>query len=91
MLLFDVCAQVVRHKPTPAPNRPALQHNGNGYPKPRRRWTEAEDQALQNGVDYFGEGKWIEICNHYPALAQRDNVSLKDRWRTLQSRADNAS
>ena len=50
-----------------------------------RKWTEEEDTALQKGVKTFGGGKWMDILQNYPALSARDNVSLKDRWRTLQA------
>jgi hypothetical protein len=52
--------------------------------KTRTRFTEAEDEAIRDGVDRFGSGKWVDIKSHYSmVLKNRDTVQIKDRWRTL--------
>jgi hypothetical protein len=52
--------------------------------KRRARFTEAEDNAIRQGVDRFGTGKWTDIKVHYAVeLQNRSAVQLKDRWRTL--------
>jgi len=45
-----------------------------------------EDNALKQGVDKYGIGKWKEIVEDSEfgkKLSQRTNVNLKDRWQTL--------
>ncbi|KAL7551416.1 hypothetical protein ACHAWF_017653 [Thalassiosira exigua] len=50
----------------------------------RRKFTPTEDAAIRNGVDRFGAGQWANIKAFYAVeLKDRDQVQIKDRWRTL--------
>ena len=50
----------------------------------RRKFTEVEDGAIRNGVERFGMGKWADIKAYYSMeLKDRNQVQIKDRWRTL--------
>ncbi|KAK9820374.1 hypothetical protein WJX72_009642 [[Myrmecia] bisecta] len=47
-------------------------------------WTVEETQALIDGVEGCGGGKWSQIKKMAPpVLAQRSAVDLKDKWRNL--------
>lgn len=53
---------------------------------PKTKWTPEEEAALRLGVAKYGPGKWrlIQRDPEYgPALTQRSNVDLKDKWRNL--------
>ncbi|KAK9748138.1 hypothetical protein RND81_02G038400 [Saponaria officinalis] len=55
---------------------------------PKQKWTAEEEQALRDGVDKYGAGKWK--CIHSdPAfsnvLHSRSNIDLKDKWRNLSA------
>lgn len=50
----------------------------------KRKWTNAERQAVLDGVELFGVAAWAEIKKHYhDVLGSRTNVQIKDCWRTL--------
>eukprot|EP00984_Skeletonema_dohrnii_P012751 scaffold5206_cov78-Skeletonema_dohrnii-CCMP3373.AAC.4 len=54
--------------------------------KKRVPYSEEEKDALLQGVEEFGEGKWKKIRNHYADtfdLNMRTPVNLKDLYRTL--------
>ena len=49
-----------------------------------KKFTEAEDEAIRDGVAKIGAGNWSEIKSYYHIdLADRTAVQIKDRWRTL--------
>jgi hypothetical protein len=52
----------------------------------RVRFKKKEDDALLEGVEKFGEGKWKDILNEYKDVfhEKRTNVNLKDRYRNLK-------
>nr|XP_017218110.1 PREDICTED: telomere repeat-binding factor 3-like isoform X2 [Daucus carota subsp. sativus] len=50
------------------------------------KWTSEEEAALRKGVSKHGTGKWRKILSDpefSAALVHRTNVSIKDKWRTL--------
>jgi len=48
------------------------------------RWKPEEEADLIAGVKKYGIGKWARILRDENfAFASRDNVNLKDKWRTL--------
>jgi len=54
-----------------------------------RLWAPAEADALREGVDKYGIGKWQMILRdeyYGPILKDRSNVDLKDKWRCLMGR-----
>ncbi|PWA85359.1 NAD-dependent epimerase/dehydratase family protein [Artemisia annua] len=56
--------------------------------KHKHRWTYKEAQALFDGVDAYGTGKWKEILKdpRFSAiLVDRSNVDLKDKWRNIHA------
>eukprot|EP01006_Ploeotia_vitrea_P008300 TRINITY_DN19581_c0_g1_i1.p1 TRINITY_DN19581_c0_g1~~TRINITY_DN19581_c0_g1_i1.p1 ORF type:complete len:400 (+),score=50.34 TRINITY_DN19581_c0_g1_i1:24-1223(+) len=50
------------------------------------QWSQEEDDALIAGVKQYGVGAWAKILSSNRAgfCNNRNNISLKDRWRTLQ-------
>ena len=44
----------------------------------RRRWTKAEDAALREYVNLYGERAWDQICKLIPG---RTTKQCRDRWR----------
>ncbi|KAJ3304384.1 hypothetical protein HDV03_002865 [Kappamyces sp. JEL0829] len=51
----------------------------------RKPWTAEEDAALEAGIAKFGHSNWSQIRDEYASLFQdRNNVSLKDRARTIR-------
>eukprot|EP00898_Chlorokybus_atmophyticus_P000610 jgi/Chlat1/154/Chrsp1S00229 len=53
---------------------------------PKSKWTAEEESALRQGVAKYGPGKWRAIQKDPkfgPALAERSNVDLKDKWRNM--------
>jgi hypothetical protein len=52
----------------------------------RRDWTAQEIDAIQEGLDIYGLGKWKEIKMLHPyELRNRNTVQIKDKCRTLQA------
>ena len=49
------------------------------------RWTPAEEQDLIAGVKKYGTGKWAKILRdkEFHIESYRDNVNVKDKWRSL--------
>ncbi|GKY91260.1 hypothetical protein MPSEU_000098600 [Mayamaea pseudoterrestris] len=48
-------------------------------------WTDEEADAVREGVDMFGVGKWKQVKEWAGArLAKRDPVAIKDKWRNLE-------
>jgi hypothetical protein len=65
-------------------------HGGGGKGKRKnlnpwyRFWTLEETQALVDGVDKCGGGKWADIKKlSFSAIDKRSAVDLKDKWRNL--------
>ena len=56
-------------------------------PKPERRWTGEEADALLDGIRKFGRGEWAQIRKAIWATSdfpKRSSVDLKDKWRNLE-------
>merc|ERR1712167_71076 len=52
----------------------------------KEKWTKEENQALRDGVELFGTGKWYHIKQDprfADVLRKRTNIDLKDRWRNF--------
>lgn len=65
-------------------NPQEIQIGNFSIKKRRSKFTESEDNAIREGVDRFGAGKWTEIkVNYAVQLKGRDTIQIKDRWRTL--------
>ncbi|KAK3410806.1 hypothetical protein EUGRSUZ_J02841 [Eucalyptus grandis] len=50
------------------------------------KWTKEEEEALLAGIAKHGAGKWKNILKDpefAPALVNRSNIDLKDKWRNL--------
>lgn len=53
-------------------------------PKKRNPFTDAEDDAIRQGVEEFGAGNWAQIKSEYAmVLRNRSSVNIKDRWRNM--------
>ncbi|XP_012084181.1 uncharacterized protein LOC105643614 isoform X2 [Jatropha curcas] len=49
-----------------------------------RRWAVEEEDALREGVEKFGIGKWKEILHFkHDIFVKRTEVDLKDKWRNM--------
>ncbi|KAK9845610.1 hypothetical protein WJX84_001525 [Apatococcus fuscideae] len=47
-------------------------------------WSISETQALLEGIEHCGVGKWADIQRlRLPAIIKRSPVDLKDKWRNL--------
>jgi hypothetical protein len=70
-------------------NTHARKHGGNHEKKKSRlggMWTEAETDALEKGMEMFGND-WKTIRDHFSkTLERRSNVNLKDRARNVKRR-----
>mmetsp|Transcript_2169 Transcript_2169/g.4111 ORF Transcript_2169/g.4111 Transcript_2169/m.4111 type:complete len:552 (-) Transcript_2169:29-1684(-) len=63
-------------------------------PGKRRRkkpipWTDAETEALMEGIELYGLGHWARILMHFSNVFEpnaRTSVSLKDRYRNIEMR-----
>ena len=65
-----------------------LQNRGKGKQR-RTKFTEAEDNAILQGVNKFGMGRWTKTLETYWYVFQtnqRSAVNLKDRYRCLVNR-----
>jgi len=65
--------------------RGARPRSGRGRAR-KEKWTEDENQALRQGVELFGTGKWFQIKQDprfADVLRKRTNIDLKDRWRNF--------
>lgn len=52
----------------------------------KQKWTAEEEEALHQGVQKYGAGKWKHILKDpqfSQKLASRSNIDLKDKWRNL--------
>lgn len=51
----------------------------------RIKWRADEVQALREGVERHGEGKWAVILREYAERFHRGRISvdLKDKWRNM--------
>lgn len=52
----------------------------------KQKWTAEEEEALHQGVQKYGAGKWKHILKDpefSSKLASRSNIDLKDKWRNL--------
>jgi hypothetical protein len=57
-----------------------------GWGSKKLPWTIPEEDALIAGVEQYGRGNWADILNDVRlglVLANRDNISLKDKWRNI--------
>jgi len=85
-------------KKTPRPPSKAAAAKGTPRRRERKRFSEAEDNALTMGVKQYGLGMWRTIIDENKAIWAKDadgeclrtNVDLKDRWRNLQKRSAGA-
>ena len=60
----------------------------SGLRKKAAKWSDEEVEALKDGVDTQGEGKWAAILKANPQMfINRSAVDLKDKWRNLKGRA----
>lgn len=69
---------------TRAQQRPV---DGKGK-RARLPWTISEEAALMKGIERCGEGQWAAILADSDigaVLAQRSNVDLKDKWRSMSN------
>jgi hypothetical protein len=74
-------------RPTPQIDIQQLAGQRSG-PKKRKRFTAEEDQAIMEGVQRFGAGKWSEIKSTYSMeLRDRDTIQIKDRYRNMTKSA----
>ena len=57
----------------------------NVEPMKYSRWTPDEEKELIRGVKKYGTGKWAKILRDpgFKIASFRDNVNVKDKWRTL--------
>lgn len=53
----------------------------------RVRWSRAEEEQLEKGVEQLGLGNWNCILHRYTFHAKRTNVDLKDKWRNMRKKA----
>lgn len=52
--------------------------------RPKKRWSQLEEETLKNAVDKFGRGNWKLILNsHKDIFEERTEVDLKDKWRNM--------
>jgi hypothetical protein len=60
--------------------------------KKRKRWTDAEDEALLTAAEKYGIGQWKLIWERSGGaggpLASRSQVDLKDRYRNIQRKIE---
>ncbi|CAI9757688.1 unnamed protein product [Fraxinus pennsylvanica] len=90
--IFSICIER-----TKAPSGPGkqklhilltLQEVRMGHPK--LKWTSEEEEAIKAAVAKFGTGQWKNILKDpefAPRLANRSNVQLKDKWRSMRIRS----
>ena len=65
--------------------------NKNGKRRANRRWSDEEVAALKEGLMRFGAGSWARILKEYiHVLGNRTQVDLKDKWRNLTRKTDDA-
>ena len=60
--------------------------------KGRKFWTHEEEEALREAVRIHGEGNWAKMKvnpNFKEILSYRDNVNLKDKWRSMSKHITN--
>ncbi|CAL1368401.1 unnamed protein product [Linum trigynum] len=58
---------------------------GNNLPRrKKKRWSVEEENALREGVNQFGRGRWKVILNsRREVFVERNEVDLKDKWRNM--------
>ncbi|CAA2964902.1 telomere repeat-binding factor 4-like [Olea europaea subsp. europaea] len=57
---------------------------------PKLKWTLEEEEAITAAVAKLGTGQWKNILKDpefAPRLANRSNVQLKDKWRSMRNRS----
>jgi len=80
------------HKPglTPplSPLAKSVVLSPQAHKQGKRKWTDAENAALEAGVQEHGVGQWAAILKnpkYARALGARSNVDLKDRYRSANT------
>ncbi|GJT39239.1 probable ubiquitin-like-specific protease 2A isoform X1 [Tanacetum coccineum] len=71
-----------KHPPSPPPPTPLPRY---------QKWTTEEEDALCAGVEKHGFGNWLAILTDSQftsSLANKSNINLKDKWRTLSKSSD---
>ena len=65
--------------------QPSVIHvSRKASPPKRSKFTDAEDDAIRQGVEEFGAGNWAQIKSQYAmVLRNRSSVNIKDRWRNM--------
>ena len=76
------------NRPDPLDNLPWEKERKVFSPEERKKkckWTKAEEDALERGVEQFGAGQWANIlrANADAFNPKRTAVDLKDKWRSL--------
>ena len=64
----------------PSSKDPKLEKN-------RRFWSKEETDALKEGVEKFGVGKWAQILTHYEnvfSVNERQTKALAKKWNSLK-------
>ena len=62
----------------------AIHVSRKASPPKRSKFTDAEDDAIRQGVEEFGAGNWAQIKSQYAmVLRNRSSVNIKDRWRNM--------
>jgi hypothetical protein len=60
--------------------------------KRKRKFSNIEKQAIREGIERFGEGNWKEIKDyedsHQDRLGLRNNVQIKDQYRTMKNKGE---
>ena len=65
---------------------PGIHRSPNSASPRKTAWSYTETENLLKGVRKFGVGKWAKILGHFEFASHRTSVSLKDKWRNLNSR-----
>ena len=82
----------------PTDRRARDETDADPSPTPRKvqrrvAWTDAEKQAIINGVHRFGSGRWSEILQLYAhvfAVNNRDSGGIRDQFRAMCKNGDAA-
>jgi len=73
--------------------KPARHHRGEARLE-KKAWTQRETDALLQGVERWGKGKWSNIKDdpdYGPVLVDRTTVDIKDKYRNMVTRKKSAS
>jgi len=84
-VLSDVKKRAKIASPSPSKKRKSQQKMYEG----RKTWTDAEKNAVIEGISRFGAGKWAQIKSEYcVTLKFRTSGQIKDCYRTLKKRGE---